>query len=128
MDTSLFLAQVFGLYFLIGGVGMLLHPYATRELMTKWSSDRVIVFFGGFIALLVGTPLILIHNVWEGTWEILVTIIVWITFLKGVVRILAPDAVVNWTTLVASRPNVLRGMLVFMTLVGVYLCYVGFLV
>jgi len=126
MDISLFLAQVFGLYLLIGGVAMLLHPFATREIMDRWSSDRAVVFFGGFMALLVGTPLILVHNVWDGTWEVLVTVLVWLTFLKGVTRVLAPDAVVGWSTLIASRPNILKGLLVLMTIIGAYLSYVGF--
>lgn len=128
MDLSIFLAQVFGLYLLISSAGLLLHPFATQELMSKWSSDRVIVFFGGFFALLIGVPLILLHNVWTGTWEILVTVLVWTIFLKGLMRVLAPDAVVGCTTLIASRPQVLRGLLVFMMLVGLYLCYVGFVV
>lgn len=127
MDISLFLAQVFGLYLLIGGVGMLLHPYATQELLGRWSSDRVVVFLGGFVALIIGIPLVLIHSIWEGTWEIVVTLLVWIIFMKGVVRVLAPDAVVGWVMLIASRPRLLKSLLMVMTLVGAYLAYVGFL-
>lgn len=127
MDISLFLAQAFGLFLLIGGAGMLLHPHATQELMRNLSTDRIAVFFGGFITLLIGAPLIVLHNIWDGTWEVLVTVLVWITFLKGVMRILVPDVIVGWSTLIVRRPNVLRGALALTTIIGAYLCYVGFL-
>lgn len=127
MDISLFLAQAFGLFLLIGGAGMLLHPRATQDLVRTLSTDRTTVFFGGFITLLIGAPLVAVHNIWEGTWEVLVTLLVWVTFLKGVMRILLPDVIVGWSTLIARRPNVLRGALALTTLIGAYLCYVGFL-
>ena len=127
MDITLFLAQAFGIYLVLGGVGLLLYPHIRTELIERFSADRTVVFIGGFVALLIGTPLVLIHNIWDGgTLEVIVTILVWLTFLKGVVRMLAPDAVSGWALLLESRPNLLKALMVLMVLVGLYLLYVGF--
>ena len=40
---------------------------------------------GGFVAMIIGIPLVLIHNLWGSTLEVTVSILVWITFFKGVV-------------------------------------------
>ena len=38
--------------------------------------------------MLVGLPIIILHNIWVGPWEIVVTLMGWLTVLKGVVRML----------------------------------------
>lgn len=126
MDISIFLAQAFGLYFLIGGVALLMNQELTNGLIKKFSSHADDVAMGGFIALIIGIPLVLVHNVWEGTWQIVVTIIAWLTFLKGVVRVFAPRAVTVWSQSLGKQPGVLRIMLLLMIVVGVYLTSVGF--
>ena len=38
--------------------------------------------------MLLGLPIIILHNIWVGPWEIVVTLMGWLTVLKGVVRML----------------------------------------
>lgn len=125
MDLSIFLAQAFGLYFVIAGVAMLLRPELVPIIIGYFSSkERIAV--SGFMILLLGAPLVLLHNVWEGSWEVLVTIIVWITFIKGLVRVLMPDAVLRWTNSLGSQQKLLKLLIIGCLLVGLYLLYVGF--
>ena len=126
MDISLFLAQAFGIFFVVGGLGLVMKQDVITKFFTRYTSNRADVMIGGFVALLVGTPLILIHNVWEGTWEVVVTVIVWVTFLKGVIRILAPDYVVALAHKMQHQEGLVKSMLWLMVALGGYLMYVGF--
>ena len=126
MDISMFLAQAFGLYFVISGIALLVNQDLVKGLIKKFSSDADSVAIGGFVALVIGVPLVLVHNVWEGSWQILVTVLVWLTFLKGVIRVLAPHAVVSWSKQFGAMPGLVRALLLIMVVVGLYLLYFGF--
>jgi len=126
MDLTLFLAQAFGLYLVIGGVAMLMYPQTLTRLAGIMSADRGSIMLGGFVSLLVGVPLILIHSVWGTTLEIVVSVLAWLVFFKGVVRLLLPDMVASWTNAFMRNQGVMKGVLVAMVLVGVYLSWVGF--
>mgnify|MGYP001108622942 CR=1 FL=1 len=126
MDVTYFLAQVFGLFFLIGGVGLVLKQSSLKSFIARFSSDRMTVMMGGFISLALGIPLVLIHNVWSGTLETIVSILVWMTFLKGAVRVLMPDMIVQLSGSFSDNLGAVRILLWLMIVLGGYLTYVGF--
>ena len=126
MDTSLFLAQAFGLYFTIAGAALLLQPVLLRSLTNKFAADRESIVFGGFLTLLVGIPLVLIHNVWDGSWAVIITVIVWIIFIKGAVRMLLPDMVLDWSRSLMNKHSLLQLAVLAMVVLGIYLLFIGF--
>jgi len=91
MNASLFLAQAFGLYFVLVGLAMILRWDIVKGWMNDLAGNKTVVFGAGIFALMLGIPLILTHNVWSGGWPVLITILVWITFIKGVVNTFAPE-------------------------------------
>lgn len=125
MDISIFLAQVFGLYFVIAGLAMIIRPRAVETLVVTLAK-RDFIFVSGFIALFIGVPLVLLHNVWDGSWRVAVTIIVWLILLKGVFRLFMPDAMTGWVKSVAQNRPLIRLLVWVMMLVGLYLVYVSF--
>ena len=126
MDISLFLAQAFGLYFVIVGVAMLLQTSLMSDLINKFTSDRSSIVMGGFISLLIGVPLILVHNIWDGSWTVVVTVLVWITFIKGLVRVFLPDMVLEWSHSLKENQSLMKLLLLAMVVLGIYLIFVGF--
>lgn len=126
MDISIFLAQAFGIFFVVSGAAMFLHPHIMKNIVDNLTTNRSVIFASGFFALILGIPLIIAHNIWEGTWQIIVTIIAWATFLKGVTLLLAPDLAISWAGLVTNKQSTLKIAYVLMVLLGLYLMYVGF--
>ena len=127
MDISIFLAQAFGLYLLIGGVALLLNRGAIEGFIDMLTGSRSAVMLGGFMVLIIGIPLVLVHNIWDGEpWQTLVTILVWLTFLKGLARVLVPDMVSDWGNYFRQKHDLLRYLIILMVAVGAYLLYVGF--
>ena len=125
MDISLFLAQIFGLYFILAGVAILIRPTATDELLRLFANKNT-TFLSGFIALLVGVPLVLLHNVWDGSWRVVITVLVWLTLLKGVARIYLQDLVASWADTLTAYPRMVRHMVWLLIFLGVYLVSIGF--
>ena len=125
MDISIFLAQVFGLYFILAGVAILVRPGSTIELLQLFT-NRDVSFLSGFIALMVGVPLVLLHNIWDGTWHVVITLLVWLTFLKGFTIIFAPELVASWINTLSTYPRIVRHMIWVPILVGLYLLSIGF--
>ncbi|MEZ4200203.1 MAG: hypothetical protein R3B69_01185 [Candidatus Paceibacterota bacterium] len=127
METSMFLTQAFGLFYVIGALALLMHKNFMRDLAQSILVKREMIIFGGFLTLIVGIPLVLVHNVWEGEpYVIIVTISCWLTFLKGVIRVWFPDFVSQMGTQLVAQATAIRAVSFIMLLVGVYLCYVGF--
>jgi len=126
MDTSIFLAQAIGLYFVIAGIAMLVRPRAVHGLIKTLAGNRDVIFATGFIALLIGVPLVLVHNVWDGTWRVIITLLVWLTLIKGVARLFVPNQVVDFAAWIAKRPMLLRAAIWIMVIIGLYLVYIGF--
>ncbi|NCN52300.1 hypothetical protein GW943_00605 [Candidatus Parcubacteria bacterium] len=125
MDISIFLAQVFGLYFVITGIAMIVRPRAVETLIATLAK-RDFIFVTGFVALFIGVPLVLMHNIWDGTWRVVVTVIVWAALLKGVMRLFMPDMTAEWGKRLAGNRNMIRLLVWAITLVGFYLLYVSF--
>ena len=125
MDISIFLAQVFGLYFILAGLAMLFRPSAIQELFVMMS-DRSNTLLTGFITLLIGIPLVLLHNIWDGSWRVLITALVWATLFKGLVRIFLPDVVIRLAKTLVTHKRTVRHMVWAILVLGLYLVSVGF--
>lgn len=125
MDISLFLAQVFGLYFILAGLAILIRPTATSDVM-RALAKRDVIFLGGFFILLLGVSLALLHNIWDGTWRIVISVLVWLTVLKGVLGIFAPELIVTWAEALSPYPQFIRHLVWLLIILGLYLSYIGF--
>ena len=75
--------------------GALLLSKEGRKMMIKTSQDETQVILTGMISLLIGLPVIILHNIWTADIVGFITFIGWMSVLKGVVRIAYPSFVVN---------------------------------
>ena len=125
MDISIFLAQVFGLYFIFAGIALLIRKDSMTLLLNSLSSSGF-MYMSGFITLTVGIPLILIHNVWDGSWRVIITVLVWVTLIKGLVLIFAPEFMANTATKLTKHSLLFRHGMWVVIIFGLYLVYIGF--
>lgn len=127
MDTTLFLTQAFGLFYVIGGVALLMHQGFLRDLGQSLLMKREWIVLGGFLTLILGIPLVLVHNIWTGeVYVLIVTISCWLTFLKGLLRVWFPGYVQRWGQSLIAQPVAIKSMAFMMLLLGLYLCFEGF--
>ncbi|MBU1759197.1 hypothetical protein KKG31_09040, partial [Patescibacteria group bacterium] len=85
MEISIYLAQIWGGFFLIFGILFLVAKFLGRVIeMTK---DKSFVISTGYTSLLMGLVTVVIHNVWTLDWRLVITVLGWSTLIKGMIKI-----------------------------------------
>lgn len=125
MVLSLLLAKVFGMLYLVAGLGMLINRAHYRQLVGKFATNHMLAFYGGAAALVTGMFMVLFHNVWAG-WEVIITLIGWIALVKGVLLILFPKAMLGLCQMFTKNDSVFVLWSVCTLILGLVLCYFGF--
>ena len=124
MELSVFLAKVLGLYLVIVVPAALLNRKHFPRLIKEFSDSLAMVVLSGVVALVLGLLLVVGHNVWTADWRVIITVLGWLTLVKGVVRFAFPHKVARLGTVAASSWWAV--VLVPFFIVGVYLAYKGF--
>ncbi len=127
MDTTLFLAQIMGVYFFVSGVGILMNPERIKNAMGDIKQSYIIPYFDGVIALIVGLLIVLSHNIWDGLLTSLVSLVGWISVLEGVLMLTFPQKTISAMIQKLMGANLGRFMGVVLVVVGLYFIYNGFL-
>ena len=127
MEMTLFIAQVMGVFFTVVGVGILLNPMRMKNAMEEVKRNYLFPYFGGVTALFIGLLIVLNHNVWDGLLESLVSLVGWLSILKGVFMILLPQKTVSAMMEKFMGTQMTRFMGVVAVVLGLYFVYQGFL-
>ncbi len=125
MDLSVFLAEAWGLYLTIVGVGLLLNAKAYKKLLEAFSKEPALLYLAALMSLLVGILHVLTHNAWSLDWVGLVTLFGWLALAKGFVFVLFPAHASKVLKMKANENFLTLGGVVAIV-VGVYLLQVGF--
>ena len=122
METSIFFLKFYGYFFFLFA-GALLISKKGMKVMIAASKDEIHIMFTGMLSLIIGLPVIILHNFW--TFDVLgfVTFIGWISVVKGVVRIASPSFVVKKMESYNSESKV---WLIIAVLIGAGLMYCGY--
>ncbi|MBU1808991.1 MAG: hypothetical protein KJ661_05490, partial [Candidatus Omnitrophica bacterium] len=126
MDSSTFIARIFGLYYLIIGVGIIFNRKAFQQLLDDFCKSAALVFFGGLFALVVGLAIVLTHNIWVADWTVLITILGWGALLKGIWLIVFPGTVFKFMQSYQKNKNMLIIQPIIVLILGVVMTYFGF--
>ncbi len=127
MDTSLFLARLIGPILVVLAIGLLVRQDSWRAMASDFISSRPLVFLTGFLTLLGGLALVNTHNVWEPGWPLIITIFGWLAVIGGTARMLFPETVMGMGKKMLDSKAYLTGGGVVEGLLGLWLCYVGYL-
>ena len=126
METSIFIARIFGLCYLILGAGLLFNRKAFQQVMGDFCKNAALVFFAGMFTLVIGVVIILTHNIWVANWTVIITIIGWLGLIKGIWIIVFPNTVSKFMQAYQKNENLLIihsiGALIF----GAVLTFFGF--
>ncbi len=91
MEVSIFLARFWGSLFIILGLSTILGKFLGRVI--QYTNDKTITISTGYITFLLGLATVVAHNLWVADWRVAVTILGWITLIKGIEKIAFPDRV-----------------------------------
>jgi hypothetical protein len=120
MDISVFLARFWGSLFLILGVSSVGAKLLGR--IIQYTEDKTITISTGYITFLLGLATVVAHNLWVADWRVAVTILGWITLIKGIEKIAFPDRV-NKKAQMFKGGQTLWGFVIF--LIGAFYFWIS---
>ena len=89
--TTIILAQILGLMFVLLGLSMLFNKKWTALAIEELTKNQGVVWLAGLITVILGSVIVVLNNVWTYGLPLLVTILGWLTLLKGAVILIFPN-------------------------------------
>lgn len=120
-----FLAQVFGIYLAIMCIALVLRHGAIKAAGWQMVSQPPILLFSAIFTLMLGLALVLTHNVWVMDWPVLVTIICWMVFIKGLFLLFFPQKA-ELTMMVMMHKGAMCALWLIDAIYAGLLLYIGF--
>lgn len=125
-SRTAFLSKLVGLYVVVIAIAVVVNKQMMVATVTGLFQDPAVVVISGVMALGIGLAIVLGHNVWSGTAAIIVTIIGWLSLLKGLALLLLPANVQAAYFLAVHYNQYFYAYAAVTLVVGIYLTYEGF--
>jgi len=126
METSIFLAKVIGLVIVISVTAILIRYKQFLAFGKEAVMDTTIIYLSGFTIIIIGVLVIVSHFVWTRDWRLVVTLLGWSILLKGLGRVIFPDAVARMIKRKSDSRWFIVGEIAVLA-IGIYLLYHGFI-
>lgn len=125
MEVSIVLAKIIGLYLFLICFIMLLNPKHFHEFLSSFANNPALITFSGIIALLFGIVILSVHSIWVLQWPIVITILGWLSLIKGVIQLAFPQLVSKMVRYINKKPLSYFSIAIIGILIGAYLIYHG---
>lgn len=128
METSIVIARILTLAYLSMALGIIVNPkYYKEELPKLLDSSIYITIYGGLAAIIIGGLITYYHNTWEGNWTVSITVLGWISLIKGVYFFLFPRHISLYKNNLFHTNNLLKILVPFLLILGGFFGYFGFI-
>ena len=95
-------------------------------MVKEFTKSPALCYMGGVLALFFGLFILIFHNKWDASWTTIITIIGWLSVIKGALLIACPKIhpnVLNW---MCKGEAAMRYVGVIYLLLGLFLTVKGF--
>ena len=89
---TIYLAKLLGLYCIILALTLSMNRQSAIATVNEWMRSPPLIMLTGAIALTIGLALVIGHNVWSGALPVTVTVLGWLTLIKGLTFLALPPA------------------------------------
>lgn len=127
MEVSIYLAKFIGMYLMVAGFALIVHAKDLRPTLIELVKSPALYMLSAFMALLFGSYVIAVHNVWVTDWPVLITILGWLGLVKGMMRILLPDESLKMVAACLENKALYTVLISIVFLLGSFLVYMGYL-
>jgi len=90
MSDQMFLAAIIGPLLLVLGLSVLLYSDTWQKLVSEWEKNHFPIMTMMIFNLVFGLAVINMHNIWEWSPYVIITVVGWSAFLKGTFYFLLP--------------------------------------
>ncbi len=118
-------ARVMGPFVVIITSTALARSSDMRTLLTEFRASSVWPWVTGAFVLLTGLVVVALHQYWQGAAAIIVSLLGWVTSLKGFFLLAFPQSYLSFASTALDTGTGWRAGFIAMALVGLYLTFVG---
>lgn len=123
---SKFLAKVIGIYLVIISLALIINMHKIAFIINSMLSNAPLMFVAGAFTLIIGALIIVSHHIWQYNWRVIITIIGWLAFLKGLSIVIFPHFVDELSSLFVHNVYFAYGCAILDLILGLVLLYFGF--
>jgi uncharacterized protein YjeT (DUF2065 family) len=127
MEISIIFARFLGLLYVAVGLGLLFNKNYYQKIFSDFLNNVAMLYIGGILALIFGFLLVTYHNVWVGSWVVIITVIGWLALMKGIFILVCPSLMQRFVQYLLNKPKFLQIEGVFALILGLVLGYFGFI-
>ena len=118
MDFSLFFAKFWGWYLIIFFLILSLNPARIKQIFDDLKDEKFLIV-SAFIAIIVGLLNVLLHNIWQPDYRMIITALGWISLFIGLALFSFPKKTVAWLTFINIK--LVQVIYTLLFLVGLFL-------
>ncbi|KTD46090.1 Integral membrane protein (PIN domain superfamily) [Legionella quinlivanii] len=122
---TLLIEQILGLYLVIVSLIMIARGAYYQDLIKRVGTNSGWILVGASFSLIFGLIMLVIHNIWEWDYEILVTLIAWLIVIKSILWLAFPENMLGIAQRVYSGSSYYL-IMVLVGLLGVFMLAHGF--
>jgi hypothetical protein len=123
MNIANTLAVLMGTTLVILGITVFNKPYF-NAVMTDLANSKGLVWITGLITFVMGMVIVALHNVWSADWRVIITLLGWLTVIKGAVILLFPSSMLLlYRRLLSDRLLTYSG--IYAVVLGALLLFLG---
>ncbi|MBU0545189.1 MAG: hypothetical protein KKH97_07615 [Proteobacteria bacterium] len=125
MELSILIAKITAVIYLSASLGGFFSRDYYRRLADDMYKNSALTYMMGFMAVIVGFLIVHYHNLWGSDWTVLITIIGWISLIKGFLIIAFPKFIWRLSELFLTE-KILKIYPYVTLLLGLLFGYFGF--
>ena len=91
MEITIFFARFLGGFYVIFGLLFLGAKFLGRVI--EMTENKSFVISTGYISLLLGLSVVVLHNLWVADWRVAITLLGWATLIKGILKVGFPELI-----------------------------------
>lgn len=126
-DVTFIIARVLGPLLIIGGVLLITQTARLLSVMTDFMASDALLMLAGFIDVILGLTLIVLHQRWASFTGFIISAISWIILAEGLVMLFAPELIQSFAGLLLAYAKALPILGCVLALLGVWLTYAGYI-
>jgi hypothetical protein len=93
MEISILIARIACVVYLSAAVGGFVRADFYKRIVDDMFANSALTYMTGFTAVVLGSLIVYLHNLWVGDWRLLITVIGWAALIKGVAIMALPGFV-----------------------------------
>ncbi len=117
------IARILGIYFVAVSIALIFSPERVKRIHRQMIENEPHLFFAGILAIFFGAWIITVHNIWVLGWPLILTIIGWISLIKGIALIAFPGFPLLFGFIYERSSNVFRILGLIWAVIGGLLIY-----